>query len=337
MTSLSTPPEDQAIITSVAPGLTSARLPLPFALDHVHVWLLEEADGWTVIDTGVSSNRTRLLWDGIIERHFNQRLLRRLIATHYHPDHVGLADWLCQRFDAPLMMTQTEWLLARLLSQDQSSSLQAAYHSFYRAMGLDDAATAQLLERGNAYARGVPSVPAQFRRLKQGDQLEMGGYVWQVITSGGHSPEHACFYAEKGRLLIAGDMVLPRISPNVSVWPLEPDADPLRDFLDGLSRLRQLPEDTLVLPSHGQPFQHLHQRIDELTHHHAERLMETEVDCRTNPRTVAEVTRTLFRRPLDTHQLSFATGEALAHLNHLVSQGKLKRSLRDDGVWLFGT
>ena len=329
------PPEDQAAVTSVAPGLTSIRLPLPFALDHVHVWLLEEADGWTVIDTGVSSNRSRVLWEGIIEHHFCKRPLRRLVATHYHPDHLGLADWLCQRFEAPLWMTQTEWLLARLLSQDHSPSLQAAYHAFYQAMGLEEEATTRLQERGNAYARGVPSVPAQYRRLKQGDQLEMGGRTWQVITSGGHSPEHACFYAEQDRLLIAGDMVLPRISPNVSVWPLEPEADPLQDFLDGLLRLRQLPADTLVLPSHGLPFRHLHQRIDALIQHHTERLAETEADCRTTARTVAEVTGTLFRRPLDTHQLSFAAGEALAHLNHLIGQGKLKRSLGKDGVWLF--
>lgn len=331
-------------ITQAAPGVWGVRLPLPFQLNHINVWLLADrmADGrdaWTLIDTGVASNLTRGLWEKVAAEFLGDAPVRRVIVTHFHPDHIGLADWLCRRFAAPLCMTRTEWLLARMLCLDSSDENAEAGRRFYGAMGLDAPVLAALTARGNAYARGVPVVPATFDRLSDGDRLRIGDRDWTILTSGGHSPEHACLYSTDGEpVLIAGDMVLPRISPNVSVWPAEPFADPLAEFLGGLKRLRALPAEALVLPSHGPLFRDLRGRIDELLRHHEERLAEAERDCAQGGRTVAETTRTMFNRTLDTHQMSFAAGEALAHLNHLVSTGRLRRHHRaDDGAWLFTT
>jgi glyoxylase-like metal-dependent hydrolase (beta-lactamase superfamily II) len=327
-------------ITPVAPGIHGLRLPLPFQLNHINVWLLEDrmpdgSPGWTLIDTGVASSLTRGLWDSVATDLMQGLPVRQVIVTHFHPDHIGLADWLCQRFGAPLRMTRTEWLLARMLSLDNSEEIAEAGRQFYTSMGLEPDMLTALTVRGNAYARGVPMVPARFDRIVDGDRLRIGDRDWTIITSGGHSPEHACLYSADGDIFIAGDMVLPRISPNVSVWPAEPFADPLAEFLGGLGRLRALPADTLVLPSHGDPFSDLHGRIDELIRHHAERLDEAVGFCAQGPRTIAEITRLMFNRALDTHQMSFAAGEALAHLNHLERQNRLSRRQREDGVWLF--
>lgn len=336
------PPDAAPQITQAAPGVWGLRLPLPFQLNHINVWILEDRmpDGrpaWTLIDTGVASGLTRGLWETVATGFMAGRSVRQVIVTHFHPDHIGLADWLCRRFDAPLRMTRTEWLLARMLSLDGSDEIADAGRRFYGTMGLEADPLAALTARGNAYARGVPVVPAIFDRLADGGSITIGDRTWTIITSGGHSPEHACLYSADGGVLIAGDMVLPRISPNVSVWPAEPFADPLAEFLGGLAHLRRLPADTLVLPSHGTPFADLHGRIDELARHHEERLAEAESFCAEAPRTIADITRMMFRRALDTHQLAFAAGEALAHLNRLEHQGRLVRHPRGDGVWLFST
>lgn len=324
----------------MAPGILRVRLPLPFALNHINVWLLRDvtpsgAPGWAVIDTGVASKMTRNLWQEILAGPLGGEPVTKVIVTHFHPDHIGLAQWFCDQFRAPLWMTQAEWLLARLLSLDTSPDSAQASRDFYAAMGLDPAMLVGLEERGHAYAHAVPGVPASYSRLRAGMRLRVGTRDWTIITSGGHSPEHACLFSESDPILIAGDMVLPRISPNVSVFPAEPLADPLADFLDGLARLRQLPADTLVLPSHGEPFRDLHGRIDELTRHHQDRLQEALEACADQPRSIGDITRMMFRRPLDVHQMVFAAGEALAHLNHLVEKGHLFRHRSESGLLLF--
>lgn len=326
--------------TEMAPGLLRVRLPLPFALNHINVWLLRDTGpdgqpGWAVIDTGVASKTTRALWQDILDGPLGGEPVTKVIVTHFHPDHVGLAQWFCDRYQAPLWMTQVEWLLARLLSLDVSAESAQAGRDFYATMGLEPAMLVGLAERGHAYAHAVPGVPASYNRLRSGARLRVGDRDWTIMTAGGHSPDHACLFSETDRILIAGDMVLPRISPNVSVFPAEPLADPLSDFLAGLARLRALPADTLVLPSHGEPFHGLHERIDELTRHHQDRLREAVEACAEQPRTIGDITRMMFRRPLDVHQMVFAAGEALAHLNHLVETGRLSRQQRDDGILLF--
>jgi glyoxylase-like metal-dependent hydrolase (beta-lactamase superfamily II) len=324
----------EAGTVTVAPGILWVRMPLPFALDHINIWLLEDDAGWTIVDTGIGSNRTREYWERIFAEALGAKPVIRVIATHFHPDHVGLASWLVERWGAEFCSSLTEWLFGRALSQEDPESMVRTALAFYRRAGLDEASLAVMAERGNAYAQGVAALPPVLRRLRAGDRLPIGGAEWQVIIGGGHTPEHVCLYSAGSGILIAGDQVLPRISPNISVWPSEPDADPLQDFLASLDQLRAVPDDTLVLPSHDTPFLGLHDRLDELTAHHQERLRETLDACET-PRSVAEVTRIMFRRPLDPHQLIFAVGEALAHLNHLLYRGHLSRKTDQNGVLIF--
>jgi glyoxylase-like metal-dependent hydrolase (beta-lactamase superfamily II) len=314
----------------LAPGLGGVRFELPFALDHVNVWLLEDVPGWTVIDAGLADEPSRERWLGLRAGALAGLRLERLVATHFHPDHLGLAGWLCELTGAELWASHTEWLTGRLLAQDTSDAFVAVGRAFDRRAGLDDELVATRAARGNLYRRRVALPPASFRRLRDGDRLGIGGREWRVIVGRGHAPEMLCLYDVKSNVLIAADQILPRISPNVGVWPAEPDANPLADFLTSLERFRALPEDCLVLPSHGRPFRGLHLRIDQLAAHHAERLEATLAAC-TAPSTAVEVMPRLFDRVLDVHQLAFALGETVAHLNYLVADGRLGRRLDDDG------
>lgn len=314
----------------IAPGLFGLRFALPFALDHVNLWFLADGEGWTLIDAGLSSERTRERWQALFSGPFFDRPVRRLIATHFHPDHMGLASWLCEQTGAQLWTSRTEWLMGRMLAQDTSAGFVEAGRIADRLAGLSEAQIAERAARGNLYRTRAEPPPASYRRLRQGDQLAIDGTKWRILVGRGHAPEMLCLYSAERNLLLAADQVLPRISPNVSVWPAEPHADPLSEFIGSLGELRLLPDDCLVLPSHGQPFFGLHQRIDQLIAHHDERLARTVEAC-ASPATVVDVIPALFDRELDAHQLGFALGEALAHLNHLVGQGRLARDLDDDG------
>ena len=247
---------------------------------------------------------------------------------------MGLAGWLTERWGVDMWASFGEWAFARLLTLDSSDSFHAGVRRFYHAAGFDDALLARLDGRQHPYRRHVAPIPAHFRRLRHDDVVTIGGRAWRILVGSGHSPEHASLYCEDLNVLIAGDQVLPRISPNISVWPQEPDADPLRLYLDSLSTFRPLPADTLVLPSHDRPFTGLHLRLDELAHHHAARLDETLAAC-ARPSTGMGVARHLFDRSLDDHQVIFALGEGLAHLHWLMGHGRIERRSRADGVHLY--
>jgi glyoxylase-like metal-dependent hydrolase (beta-lactamase superfamily II) len=318
--------EPRAVVT----GLLGVRFELPFALDHVNVWLLEDVPGWTVIDAGLADERSRERWQGLRAGALAGVRLARLIATHFHPDHMGLAGWLCALTGAGLWASRTEWLMGRLLAQDTSEGFVAAGQAFDRRAGLDEELVATRAARGNLYRRRAVVPPASFRRLRDGDEVPIGGRAWRVIVGRGHAPEMLCLYDARSNVLIAADQILPRISPNVGVWPAEPEANPLGDFLGSLERFRALPDDCLVLPSHGRPFRGLHARIEQLAAHHEERLEATLAAC-TRPATAVEIMPRLFDRELDIHQLAFALGETIAHLNHLLADGRLARREGDDG------
>jgi glyoxylase-like metal-dependent hydrolase (beta-lactamase superfamily II) len=317
---------------TIAPGVRWLRMPLPFALNHINLWLIEDGPGWTIVDCGFALPDTKAAWERIFAGELEGRPVRRIIVTHFHPDHMGLADWLSERWQAPLWMTEKEWLHARMLSQDVGEASAVARRNFARQAGLDDEMSEAFAERQGNYRRGVPSVPPAYRRVGEGTTIEIGGREWRVIIGEGHAPELACLYCAETGVLIAGDQILPRISPNVSVQPFEPDGDPLARFLRSLDKIRAaLPPETLVLPSHNLPFYGVHQRIDELTSHHRARCEDVIAACE-RPKTAADLLPVLFKRQLDRHQMGFALGEALAHLHYLVGRGEIQRAGDMDGV-----
>lgn len=317
-----------------APGVWWIRMPLPFALDHINLWLLDDGDGWTLVDTGYGVQATWDLW----ERHFagsmGGRPVKNVVVTHYHPDHVGCADWLVKRTGAPFWMTATEYLSAHAAHDDTAGFDRATGMAFFARNGMDLAQLPERMRTGNGYRRGVPELPRSYRRMMHGDRLAIGGRAWEVITVFGHAPEQATLYCAELNVLISSDQVLPRITSNVGVWGNQPESNPLAQFLSSLSRLGHLPEDVLVLPSHERVFRGLHLRIGELHEHHARRLERLLEGCAT-PITAFEALPLLFKRKLDDHQMMFAMGEAIAHLHYLHAQGKVTREVDSGGVRRF--
>jgi glyoxylase-like metal-dependent hydrolase (beta-lactamase superfamily II) len=326
-------------VREVAPGVGWLRMPLPFALDHINLWLLrderEGRSGYTVIDCGVATDATRANWEQLLAGPMAGAPVLRVLATHCHPDHVGLSGWLCERFQAPFWLTAGEFGFARMMAAALPGVDGPSAIPHFERHGLTDPAMLeQMRSRRNYYPSLVPSVPDAYTRLQDDQLVAIGDVRWRVITGFGHSPEHASLYSEELNVLISGDMVLPRISTNVSVFAVEPEGNPLQQYLDSLDKFADLPEDVLVLPSHGKPFRGLHTRIDQLREHHVARLAEVQEACRA-PVSAMDIVPIMFRRPLDAHQLSFALGEALAHLHKLWNDGMLKRVTGADGVFRF--
>jgi glyoxylase-like metal-dependent hydrolase (beta-lactamase superfamily II) len=313
----------------VAPGVHWLSMPLPFALDHINLWLVADDGGWAVVDTGIGNAATRELWEKLFERFQN---IRRVILTHYHPDHAGNADWICRRFGVELWTTQGEYLTAHAVRASAAGYNAEAVLSVFRRNGLDDASFAAMSGRGNRYKNLVPEFPQSYRRIIEGDRLRIGAHEWLAIVGHGHAPEHLSLYSNELNTVIAGDMLLSTISTNVSVWSVDPQGDPLRLFLESIRRYRELPADVLVLPSHGKPFRGAHQRVEQLEAHHRARFGELMDVLRTKEASAGELMRVLFRRPLDAHQTFFAMGEAIAHLHYLYYAGEAKRAAGPDGI-----
>ncbi|MBU6499958.1 MAG: MBL fold metallo-hydrolase [Rhodospirillales bacterium] len=323
-------------MVDVALGIRWLRLALPFQLDHVNIYLLADGSrdgrpGWAVLDTGIADRPTRAVWEQISRSH----RLTRLIGTHFHPDHIGLAGWMCETFDLPLAMSRTEYLFSQNLRHNPDALGSAAHRAFYLRHGLGVAATEAVMTRGHAYLGMTTGLPPEFAGLVAGETLQVGSRCFDILTGGGHAPEQVMLHDRAAGIFLAADQVLARISPNIGVWPWEPLADPLGAYLRSLAALRDaVPDDVLVLPAHNLPFYGLHQRLGELEDHHAQRCDAIATACDT-PRTATEILPVLFHRPLDDHQTGFAFSEVLAHLNLMVRAGSLRRLPVVDGVERF--
>ena len=320
----------------IRPGIFWARLALPFRLNHVNIYLIEDGVGVALIDTGIDNEASRAAWEALLDGPLAGRRLTRVIATHFHPDHIGLAGWLCERFDLGLAMSQTEYLMALNIRLDPEGLKSEPYRSFYRSHGLSAESTEILLGHGLNYLRMVAPPPKTFLRLMAGDQLKIGGRTFEVMTAGGHSPEHVMLYSAADNLVLGGDQILAKISPNVSVEAMDPDGDPLGIYLSSLERLkRTLPGDVLVLPGHNLPFVGLPTRADELIAHHDARCVAILDACKAGPQTVADLVPVIFGRPIDDpHQLVFAFGEALAHVNRMIRDERLRVACAAQGLAL---
>ncbi|MWL85929.1 MBL fold metallo-hydrolase [Cupriavidus sp. SW-Y-13] len=331
----------------VAPGVYWLRMPLPFALDHINLWLvrdrIEGRDGWTIIDCGITNDTIKTHWETIFANELEGLPVLRVLVTHCHPDHVGLAHWICGQWDVRLWMSLGDYMTARVMAGGSGVGSNAGGDfaaSHFARHGLTDEDHLEKLRARKAYYPSmVPDVPTQYRRLMDGDTVEMGAdpatSSWRVITGYGHAPEHVALYNAATNVLISGDMVLPRISTNVSVFDMEPEANPLQLYLDSLGKYDDLPADVLVLPSHGRPFRNIHTRIRQLHEHHVDRLAETLDACAEKPCHAVDIVSVIFRRQFDIHQLTFAIGESLAHLHALWHRGELVRHTGEDGIIRF--
>jgi glyoxylase-like metal-dependent hydrolase (beta-lactamase superfamily II) len=308
------------------------RLPLPFRLNHINVWLIEEEDGTTIIDTGLNDSSIREVWESVFNGVMKARPVKRVIVTHLHPDHVGLAGWLCEKFDVPLTMTRTEYLLCRTMTADTGREAPPEGIRFYKAAGFSEEALARYRKRFGFFGAAIHRLPQSYSRMVDGEHLTIGGREWHVVIGSGHSPEHACLYCPALGLVISGDQILPRISSNVSVHPTEPEADPLAEWLSSCARLKSvLPADVLVLPSHNEPFRGVHIRLDSLIRGHEMALSKLADLCRT-PKRAVDVFGTLFLGMVSEATYIMATGESIAHLNCLIGRGKMRRNRDAEGV-----
>lgn len=331
-----TPPKaDEAI--EVAPGLIWVRLTLPFRLNHVNIYLLADGDGWTMVDTGIGNEATIAAWTTLFEGPLKGFKITKLIVTHAHPDHVGLAGWVVERFGCTLHMSQVEYLQAAYHQHRGSPERKLAQRLFFRRHGMDEEITEALLGRGMDYLARVSILPASFHRLSKGDEIAIGSRKFKVITGGGHALDQVMLYCEADNIFLSADQVLSKISPNVSVWAVEPEANSLGEYLTSLAELAGLlPDDVLVLPGHGVPFYGVKTRIKQLADHHEERCQLIANACRTSPKTSAELVPVVFHKHvLDAHQTGFAAGELIAHVNHMLAHGRLKSDVGADGVLRF--
>ena len=336
---------DLGTVIDVAPGVRWLRMVLPFQLNHVNLWLLRDSldgvEGWSVVDCGISNDATRAAWEQIFANGMDGLPVLRVIVTHMHPDHIGLAHWLTERWkngadECRLWISSTDYHTARVAILTVDGFGGEATANFLASHGLTDPESlAQIRGRNNYYVELVPQVPRVFRRLLDGDTLQIGGRAWRCHAGYGHAPEHMALHCEATGTLISGDMVLPRISTNVSVQESEPESNPLQQYLDSIERMRALPADVLVLPSHGRPFKGLHTRIDQLVAHHDERFADVLTACAEAPQHAQDLLMVLFKRELDLHQTTFAIGESIAHLHALWLNGRLKRRLDADGIYRF--
>lgn len=331
------PPAPGEAIT-VAPGILWMRLPLPMKLDHVNIYALDEGDSWTIIDTGFDTKTTRRVWADLLAGPLAGKPVKRVVVTHHHPDHVGLAGWFQAEFGAQLVTTRTAWLFARMLTLDNQTSPTAETLEFWRSAGMDrDIYAKRLDEKPFNYADIVAPMPLGFKRIKQDDVIEMGGRVWDVHVGNGHAPEHATFWCRDGDLVLAGDQILSSISPNIGVYATEPEADPLEGWLDACERFEPLatPEH-LVLGGHKLPFTGLPFRLKQLINNH-HRGLERLLTFLETPHPASACFPTLFKRTIGEGEYGLALVEAVAHVNHLYHQGLVTRTRRDDGAWVYQT
>ena len=316
----------------IAEGVYWVRFSMPMSLDHINLWLLEDGDGWTVVDTCLNIPSARKTWESLFDGFMQGKPITRVICTHMHPDHVGLAGWLCERFDCDLWMSRSEYLMCRYLVADTGRPAPRVALDFYHSAGYNEEQLEHYKKRFGFFGKAVAPLPDRYIRLVDLETLDIGGRYWQLMEGNGHSPEHLCLYCPALKLFIAGDQVLPRITPNVSVFPTEPEGDPLKHWLRSGARLRErLPGDLLVLPSHEAPFTGLHVRLTQILESHKQDLSAL-FHFLAEPKRAVDCFPALFKRDIDQDSLGLATGETLAHLNCLLGRRRIRRRRDEHGI-----
>ncbi len=316
----------------VAPGIYWLQMPLPMALDHINLWLLADGDGWTVIDTGISLPDTVQLWEQVLTQYLDDLPIKRVIVTHLHPDHIGLAGWLIEKTGAEFCMSETEYTMAHTLRADTGRPAPQNAVNFYTAAGFRESDLDRFRRMYGRFGKMISPLPTCYTTIKEGDTLNIGAHDWELITGSGHSPEHICLFNPELQLFISGDQLLPRISSVITVWPTDPDSNPLKSWLESCEKLRNfLPDNVLVLPSHGEPFRGAHHRLEILINGHQQNLEKLWAACR-SPQRAIDVFDVLFKGKIDEGNYMMACGESIAHLNYLVNLNKISGELDKSGV-----
>ena len=322
-------------VREIADGIFWLRMPLPFGLDHINLWALEEEESWSVVDTGTNTPEIRAIWDSFWKNRGKGKPVRRVVVTHLHPDHVGLAGWMCRKWDADLWMSRTDYLMCRTLVGDTGRTAPQEALRFYQAAGFVDKHILAYMKAFGGFGRFVSEMPNAYNRLQDGDRIPLGRRDWEVVVGRGHAPEHICLYAAEEDLFITGDQVLPRITSNISVFPTEPNANPLSEWLASCRHLKErVPDSVLALPAHNEPFRGLHRRLDDLLENHETALARLQEMCR-EPKRAIDVFPALFRRKVDGSLTIMAVGESIAHLNYLRASGVMDVTSDADGVFWY--
>lgn len=321
-------------LVEICKGLYWLRMKIPFQLDHINLWLVEGETSWAIVDTGTKSDETREAWETIFDRYLNGKPVDSVVVTHMHPDHVGMAGWLCERWQVDVTMTKTEWLYTQI-GGDLALKHQSSYSEHYQRLGVEEKVVENLHKMYSFYSHLMEPLPGTFRRMAGGDVVKIGGLDWKVMIGLGHSPEHACLYCEEKNVIIGGDQLLPGITPSISVSVEEIDSDPLKEFLESLEQFYSLPEDVLVLPSHQLPYRGVHLRIDQLKAHHSSRC-DMLIEACVEPKNAFDLVDVLFgHRKLSPMDKLMALGETIAHANMLLNEGRLYRYLDGNQQYLF--
>lgn len=328
-----TPPAEGEAI-EVAKGILWIRMPLPMKLDHVNVYALEDGDGWCLIDTGFHSRRCVKIWQDLMAGPLGGRPINRVLVTHHHPDHMGMAGWFQKNHGAELWTTRTAWLFCRMLTLDRQAVWPEETIAFYKSAGMDkDVLDGRLNERPFNFADMVHDLPLGFHRIREGDVLEIGARRWEVLTGNGHAPEHATLWSKDDNLVLAGDQIIPGISSNIGVYATEPEADPLGEWLDACEKFRAIArEDHFVLPGHKLPFTGLPHRMGQLIENHHGALNRLRAHL-CQPRTAGDCFLPLFKRKIVGSEYGLALVESIAHLNHLHHLGETTRRRNTQGAW----
>lgn len=305
----------------VAPGVHWFATTLPFRLRAINQWLLRDAEGWTMIDCGYGSAEVMQQVEAVWARVLDGRRVTRLVVTHHHVDHVANCRWICDRWGIVPTMTRREHDRAEIVTGKGWAGERHQRIAFWQRHGLSEAAAMNISDAWDNNCNFTRPIPETWECIKDGDALQINGFAWHVLVGKGHAPEQALLYSPERKLLISGDQVLTRITPNVSVFDDAPDAEPLTLFLGSNRRIAQACPDVMVLPSHNLPFRGLQSRVKALEHHHALRLAIIEREINGKPQTAAALVPSLFGK-LTGHELGFAMGEIIAHLHYLVVQGR---------------
>lgn len=327
-------PPKNGEITEIAEGVMWLRLPLPMKLDHVNIYILDDGDGWTLIDTGIKTRKVMGMWKHLIDNILSGKPIKRVIATHHHPDHIGLHGWFVENYGAEYLSTQVAYLTARMLTLDAQEAYLDSQIDFYRRAGMrSDLFEARKSERPFNFSDIVHPIPIGFKKISEGNKIEMGGRTWDIRVDHGHAPDHATFWSCDDCLVLSGDQIIPSISSNIGVYPTEPDSNPLKEWMASCDRLKEFSnDDNLALPGHKLPFVGIPLRLKQLLENHSGALDRLRLDLKT-PKTAGEVMPAIFKRNIEDGEYSLGLVEALAHCNYLWHAGEVTRTLDNDGVY----